>query len=330
MTDDTDREPSPIIDLVVDPDFHQARLDVFLAHRLTDLSRSRIQALIRRKQVWIGEEPAKPSARLHEGQVIRVHVPDPEPDAPIGENIPLDVLFEDSSIVVINKPPRMVVHPARGHWSGTLVAALAWHFEHLSTAGGDYRPGIVHRLDRDTSGVILVAKTDDAHAAITRQFERRQVQKEYVAIVSPPPDRDRDWIDRPIGVHPYQREKMMVREGHASSRTARTLYETVERVGGFGWVVMKPETGRTHQLRVHMASVGSPILADKMYSGRSRLTLQELTRNPEDEEVLIDRQALHAHKLAFSHPMTGERVECVAPIPEDIQRTWEAIVRCRM
>ncbi|MEZ6095263.1 MAG: RluA family pseudouridine synthase [Pirellulaceae bacterium] len=316
-------------ELIVDEDFDQARLDQFLAARVDGISRVKIQAVIRRKQVWVDGATGKPSLRLSTGQVVKLVVPDMEPDTTIPENIPLDILFEDDVIVVVNKPANMVVHPARGHWAGTLVAALAYHFSELSTIGGATRPGIVHRLDRDTSGVILIAKSDEVHANITQQFERRTVSKEYGAIVSPAPDRDRDWIDRPIGVHPYQREKMAIREDHERSRPATTMYEVVERVGGFAWVVMKPETGRTHQLRVHMASIGCPILADKLYSGRSRLTLEELTRNSEDKGTVIERQALHARMLSIDHPKTGERMTFEAPIASDILNAFELIKRHR-
>ncbi len=317
------------IELEVDMDFDQSRLDSFLATKVLGISRVRLQTAIRRRLVWVDGKNGKPSLRIKTGQKITLEVPTDSPDAPIGENIPLDILFEDESIVVVNKPPNMVVHPARGHWSGTLVAALSYHFTSLSTLGGSTRPGIVHRLDRDTSGVILIAKNDNVHAKITKQFERREVEKEYIGIVSPAPDRDNDWIDRPIGMHPYQREKMAIREGHSSSRPARTKYEVMERIGGFAWIVMRPETGRTHQLRVHMASIGCPILADKLYSGRSRLTMQELTRDDSDEVVVLDRQALHARRLAFDHPVSGERIVCEAPVPDDIRLTFETIKRTR-
>ncbi len=317
------------MELIVDEEFDQARLDTFLAARVNAISRSKLQAVIRRQKVWVDGVNGKPSMRIAFGQTVRIEVPEIEVDGPIPENVVLDILFEDEAIIVVNKPPAMVVHPARGHWAGTLVAALAYHFGQLSSVGGPTRPGIVHRLDRDTSGVILVAKTDDAHAKLSAQFEQRLVQKEYVGIVSPVPDRDRDWIDKPIGVHPYQREKMAIREDHMTSRPARTLFEVVDRINGFGWIVMRPETGRTHQLRVHMASIGCPILADKLYSGRSRLVLQELTRNPADVEIVLERQALHARSLTIQHPISHERITFEAPIPADMQYTMEVLKKNR-
>ncbi len=317
------------INLEVAAEFDQIRLDQFLTKKLDDLSRSKIQAIIRKQLVQVAGHLGKPSQRLSTGQSVVVQLPEAEPDGPIPEEIPLSILFEDAHLVVIDKPPGMVVHPAKGHWAGTLAAAVAFHFKNLSTIGGVTRPGIVHRLDRDTSGVILIAKNDEAHAKLTEQFENRTVEKEYVAIVSPAPDHDRDWIDKPIGMHPYQREKMAIREGHTSSRNAQTFYEVVERAGGFAWMRLLPKTGRTHQLRVHLASIGCPILADKLYSGRAKIMLCELTLNEQDQTVLIGRQALHAHRLAFAHPVTGNRLEFIAPVPAEMTTAFDLIKQHR-
>lgn len=317
--------PGELIELTVGPDDQQLRLDHFLTARLEGFSRARLQAVIRKQRVTVDGQPGKPSQRLTLGQKVVIRVPEPPPSGPIPENIPLDVLYEDEHIVAINKPPAMVVHPAKGHWAGTMAAALAHHFQNLSALGGPTRPGIVHRLDRDTSGVILVAKHDAAHAWLTKQFENRRVEKEYVAIVSPAPDRDRDVIDKPIGVHPYQREKMAIRDEHPSSKPAVTAYEVVERIGGFAWLRLLPKTGRTHQLRVHLASIGCPILADKLYSGRSRFLRGELYRDENDTTVLLHRQALHAHRLRLVHPATREPVEFIAPIPQDLIQAMDAI-----
>ena len=173
------------------------------------------------------------------------------------------------NLAVINKPPGMVVHPAKGHWAGTLTAALQFHFDQLSTAGGPTRPGIVHRLDRDTSGVMVVAKTDQAHMRLADQFEHRTVEKEYFAICAGVPGRDRDLIDLPVGAHPHQREKMAIRRDHATSRAAQTFYEVVERFDGFAAIRVLPKTGRTHQIRLHLASIGCPVLCDRLYGGRA-------------------------------------------------------------
>jgi 23S rRNA pseudouridine1911/1915/1917 synthase len=306
------------------------RIDAFLTTRIPDLSRSRVQAIIRKRLVSIDGEYAKPSTRINAGQRIQIELPEPEPSTSQPENIPLDILFEDEWMIAINKPPAMVVHPAKGHWSGTLTAALTFHFEKLSAVGGANRPGIVHRLDRDTSGVILIAKTDRAHSRITIQFEKRSVIKQYLAIVSPAPDRDRDLIEKSIGVHPYQREKMAIRDSHTTSRPATTMYEVHRRFRGAAVLNVFPKTGRTHQIRIHLASVGSPILADKLYGGRSKLLLGELSGQAADDQILLDRQALHAQRIEFDHPETGKRMEIHAPVPKDIESTIQAFETFRL
>jgi 23S rRNA pseudouridine1911/1915/1917 synthase len=235
----------------------------------------------------------------------------------------------------------MIVHPAKGHWEGTLASALAHHFGALSGRGGPTRPGIVHRLDRDTSGVIIVAKNDQAHDALAAQFKSRHVVKEYLAIVAGEPDRDRDVIDEPIGDHPTHREKKAIRRDDASARPAVTEYEVAERFVGYAFLRALPKTGRTHQIRLHLTHIGCPVLCDRLYGGRVRITELELI--PRDklaqdeslgqqaaEAVLLDRQALHAHRLAFSHPTTGARVQFEAPLPDDMQRTLAALRRWRV
>ena len=269
--------------LVVQPSEDQERLDSFLVSHFSRHSRVKLQRAIKAGDVLLDGQRAKSSTRLKAGQEVRFRPPRPTPDGSIPEDIPLDILYEDQEMVAINKPPAMVVHPAKGHWSGTLTAALAFHFQQLSSVGGPSRPGIVHRLDRDTSGVILVAKTDQAHHHLTNQFSQRTVNKEYLTIVSPAPDRDSDLIDKPIGAHPYQREKKAIREHHPSSKQASSIYEVEQRLGGFAVVKVKPKTGRTHQIRVHMAHIGCPVLCDRLYSGRATLRLVDLTRNDADQ-----------------------------------------------
>lgn len=315
--------------LEVSPAGEQMRVDAYLALRFPEISRSRLQAAIRRQQVKLDGVVAKPSTRLSAGQRLDVVLPEPEPACSRPEEIPLDILFEDDWLVAINKPPGMVVHPAKGHWSGTLTAALVHHFSQLSQAGGANRPGIVHRLDRDTSGVILIAKHDLAHVKLTEQFEARTVKKQYLAIVTPAPDRDRDLIDKPIGVHPYQREKMAIREHHPTSKPATTQYEVVCRYRGLALVKAFPKTGRTHQIRLHLAHIGCPILADKLYGGRSRFLLGELTGKADDTTELLVRQALHAERIEFAHPGTGEPMAISAPIPRDLELTIEMLARYR-
>ncbi len=303
---------------VVLPSEEHERLDSYLVSRYPAVSRVKIQRAIGKGQVQVDQQVVKSSTRLKAHQVVSVQPFAEETEAPIPEAIPLDILYESEVVVAVNKPPGMVVHPAKGHWKGTLTAALANHFQSLSTLGGAARPGIVHRLDRDTSGVILVAKTDDAHAALAQQFGNRTVKKEYLAIVSPVPNRDRDLIEKPIGDHPYQREKKAVRENHPSSRPASTFFEVIESFKGFALVRVSPKTGRTHQIRVHMASIGSPVLCDALYSSRSSLSPADL-RQGTDTAPILSRQALHAHRIEFDEPSTGNRIEIQSPLADDIE-----------
>ena len=314
---------------VVDESEDLERLDSFLRRHFPKFSRVKIQRSIAAGDVQIDGELAKSSTRVKVDQAVTFLLPQASPEGSLPEDIPLEVLFEDEHMVAINKPPAMVVHPAKGHWSGTLTAALAFHFKCLSSVGGPTRPGIVHRLDRDTSGVILIAKTDNAHRSLASQFEQRTVNKEYLAIVSPTPDRDSDLINQPIGAHPYHREKKAIRENHLTSRDASSVYEVKQRYQGFALILVKPRTGRTHQIRVHMAHVGYPVLCDKLYSGRSSLTLKDLTRNDDDSEVILARQALHAHQIEFAHPESGERQTIHAPLPADMQSTLDCLAKLR-
>ncbi len=315
-----DKLSSEPVELVVSSSEAGWRLDLFLVHHFPDYSRVHLRRMINAGGVRIDDETGgKPSYRLKSGQRVRVVLPEIPREAPRPENIPLDVLYEDDWLAVVNKPPGMVVHPARGHWSGTLASALQYHFGgKLSTAGGPTRPGIVHRLDRDTSGVILVAKHDLAHAKLAAQFRDRTVAKEYFALVSGSPERDRDVIDRPIGMHPTHREKMAIRRDDSASRPAETFYEVLERFDGFAAVRASPKTGRTHQIRVHLNHIGCPVLCDRQYGGRSRITRGEIRRDPDDALVLLDRQALHAWRIEFAHPDTSEPIRIEAPLPDDM------------
>lgn len=315
----------PVETRTVEEEQANLRLDSFLVLHFPQFSRAKLQRAVGKQQVTVDGRVAKSSLKLKSGQQVKVVLPSPEPATAIPENIPLDLLYEDEHVVAVNKPPAMVVHPAKGHWSGTLTAALAFRFDQLSQVGGATRPGIVHRLDRDTSGVILVAKSDMAHHELARQFEQRTVEKEYWALVSPGPDRDRDMIDRAIGAHPYQREKMAIRDGHSTSRPAQTEFEVAERFDGFAVVRLFPKTGRTHQIRVHLAHVGCPVLCDRYYSGRARVTRGDFSGDRGDQQVLLERQALHAAQITFRHPVSGERVTVQAPLREDLLRTVEAI-----
>ncbi len=304
------------------------RLDAFLAIQLPQASRVRIQRGIADGLVKVDGQSRKPSYKLRTDQTVEFQLPPPPAEGPQAEPIPLDLLYEDEILAVVNKPAGMIVHPAKGHWSGTLASALVHHFQQLSQFGGPSRPGIVHRLDRDTSGAIVIAKTDEAHAHLAGQFQARTVRKEYLSIVMGCPDRDRDLIDHAIGNHPSQRERKALRSDHTSSREAQTFYEVEERFKGMALLRAFPKTGRTHQIRLHFTHIRCPVLCDKLYGGRSRLTAGELRtwcRNKTvasgfaDDTVLLDRQALHAHRLCITHPTSGKPLEITAPIPDDLQ-----------
>ena len=307
------------VDLTVEAAEAGHRLDAFLASRFPDYSRVHLRRVISAGGVEVDGRGGKPAYRIKQGQRVSVVLPEIPRAAPRPEDIPLAVLYQDEHVVAVNKPPGMVVHPARGHWSGTLASALQFHFgPTLSGAGGASRPGIVHRLDRDTSGVILVARNDRAHGNLAKQFAARSIEKEYFALVSGSPPYDRDFIDRPIGFHPHVREKMAIRRNHPESRPAQTFYEVQKRFDGFAAIRLFPKTGRTHQIRVHLHHIGCPVLCDRQYGGRSRITRGEIRRDPTDSMLLLERQALHARRLRFQHPMTGEPLEIEAPLPDDI------------
>jgi 23S rRNA pseudouridine1911/1915/1917 synthase len=312
------------------------RLDVFLATQLAAFSRATIRRAIDAGLVRIDGAIAKPSARLKAGNEIVVAHLDVPREGPAPQAIPLTILYEDDAIAAVDKPAGMIVHPAKGHWEGTLASALAHHFGPMSGRGGPTRPGIVHRLDRDTSGVIVVAKNDAAHDALAAQFQARSVSKEYLAIVAGVPDRDQDIVNEPIGDHPTQREKKAIRRGDPGARDAVTMFEVVERFDGFALIRARPKTGRTHQIRIHLVHAGYPVLCDRLYGGRAQITELELIRRhdmPHDtsplEKTLLTRQALHAHRLAIAHPTSGERMQFEAPLPADIESTLAALRRWR-
>jgi 23S rRNA pseudouridine1911/1915/1917 synthase len=316
------------IDLTAKRKVEGLRLDQYLVTIFPDYSRSVIQKVIDAAAVTVNGGPAKASYKVRHGDHIRIWLPAPTCDVPAPEDIPLEVLYEDEFLAVINKPPDMVVHPAKGHWTGTLANALSFHFGQLSNLGGDYRPGIVHRLDRDTSGVILVAKDEQTHRDLGYQFEHRKVFKEYVALTAGVLDRDSDYIERPITHHPHDRVKMAVADDEdEDGKDACSFYEVIERFRGFSFCRIHPRTGRTHQIRVHLASVGCPVLADKAYGGRDCLRLSDLVAglDPEADVVLMARQALHASRLRFTHPRLRQVIEVQAPLPADFERTLAAL-----
>jgi 23S rRNA pseudouridine1911/1915/1917 synthase len=324
------REP---LDLVVVVKSEGMRLDQYvLLHLGAKFSRSEVQRAIEAGGVTINGKPAtKASYKVRKNDRLHVEMPEPTHEIPVPENIPLDILFQDEWLAVVNKPHDMVVHPAKGHWSGTLVNALQWHFrEHLSTENGQLRAGIVHRLDKDTSGVILVAKDDQTHRELAMQFETRKVFKEYVAIAAGEPDRDSDYIEGAMKMHPHDRLRMIV-SSDPDAKPALSYYEVLERFRGFTLVKIQPRTGRTHQIRVHLLHAGSPVLADKLYGGRNQLKLSDLVPHlPQSEdEVLIDRQALHAFRLRFRHPRTDQWIEAEAPLPPDMRHVLDMLRKHR-
>lgn len=324
-----------VINLTAHRKVEGLRLDQYLAVQIPECSRTAIRRSIDAGEVLVNGKPAKASYRLRSEDQVHIRLPEPTHELPIPENIPLQILYEDEYLALINKPHDMVVHPAKGHWSGTLVNALQYHFSQLSRANGDYRPGIVHRLDRDTSGVILVAKEEQTHRDLSQLFERRKIFKEYVAITSGVLDRDSDYLEGRIGKHCSDRVKMAVfedaPEDDEDTKEACTYYEVIERFRGFTYCRLHPKTGRTHQIRVHLANVGCPVLADRIYGGRDALRLSDLLDNlkPESDEILMPRQALHAHRLRFHHPRSGQVIDAVAPLPPEFQRTLAVLRQYR-
>jgi 23S rRNA pseudouridine1911/1915/1917 synthase len=311
------------------------RIDAYLASRFTDYSRRVIQKIIDADAVMVNGRPVKASYRVRPGDVVCIRLPELPEVTPQPEDLAIEVVYEDECLAVVNKPPGMVTHPARGNWRGTLVNALQFHFDALSSLAGESRPGIVHRLDRDTTGLVVVAKNDQTHRKLALQFERRQVQKEYLSLVSGIPQRHSDYIEQPIGFHPTSREKMAIRPVSGGGKEAVTFYEVVERFAGFALLRCEPHTGRTHQIRVHLTHIGHPILADKLYSGRDRITLadviartgRDIAPESQPEEILIERQALHAGVLKFQHPHSGAELNLTAALPEDFARTLAALRR---
>jgi len=282
-----------------------ARLDRYIAEQIAELSRAAIQRLIDDGFIRVNGRVRKASYAVQSGETITIEIPPPEPATPRAENIPLDILYEDDDLIVVNKPAGMVVHPAAGHSSGTLVNALLAHCPHLNV-GGEERPGIVHRLDSETSGIIIVAKNDLAMRDVQAQFKLRHVHKTYLAlaegIVSPP----RGKIDAPLARDPKHRQKMAV-VTQGKTRASITVYHTLAHLGNHTLLRVEPQTGRTHQIRVHLAFLGFPVVADALY-GRAKNAFG------------LTRQFLHAWKIEFNLPREQSRVEFIAPLPDDLAR----------
>ena len=321
--------------VTVAPEHAGGRLDRVLAAQMKDFSRSRLKTLILAGQVSIeGRTVRDPAAEVNSGQSVTIALPPPEPAKPAAERIPLYIFYEDDALVVIDKPAGLVVHPAAGHASGTLVNALIAHCgDSLSGIGGVKRPGIVHRLDKDTSGLMVVAKTDRAHKHLSAQFaEKREgpLERGYLALVWGAPDRPHGIVDAPLERHPHAREKRAVRAG---GREAVTHWQVVERYRGAdgkpvaALLACQLETGRTHQVRVHLAHIGHPIMGDESYAAGFKTKAVRL--NPAAREALgaLRRQALHAEHLAFRHPDTGEIMDFNRPLPANLERLQAALSR---
>ncbi|MFI4875754.1 MAG: RluA family pseudouridine synthase [Blastopirellula sp. JB062] len=311
---------STAIETVIAAEHVGKRVDQFIAQSLPGISRGQIRRAIDAGRVTINGLACKPAHKLSVGERLSSPPIAAYSDEQLGAKVQLDILYQDDRIAVINKPPGMITHPAKGHWKGTLTEGLKGHFAQLSTIGGPTRPGIVHRLDRDTSGVIIIAKDDAAHEFLKKQFQDRLTEKEYFALVVGAPDRDRDLINEPIGPHPKIRERMAIRRGDDEGKEAQTFYEVLERYEGFAAVKALPKTGRTHQIRVHLAHAGHPVLCDPLYGSRRIISLGELSRD-DDRTHLLGRTALHARRLAIAHPDDGKVREFVAPTPADLELT---------
>ena len=290
------------------------RLDAYLA-AVTDLTRSAAVRLIEEGQVTVNGKTPNKKEKVKAGDAVSVILPEPEPDVALPQNIPLDIVYEDEDILVVNKPCGMVVHPAAGNPDGTLVNAILYHCgDSLSGIGGVIRPGIVHRIDKDTSGLLVVAKNDAAHLSLSDQLKVHRVSRVYHAIAIGNLREDAGTVDAPIGRHPTDRKRMAVLRGaDAHARDAVTHYRVLEQFDGMCHVECHLETGRTHQIRVHMASLGHPLLGDPVYGGASHRFCQS-------HPTLIHGQCLHAAELSLIHPRSGEEMHFSCPLPEDMER----------
>jgi len=307
------------MDVEVAPEHAGTRLDAFLAVVLPDRSRSQIQKLIKEGHVS-GSGDLRPSTPVKAGQRYRIELPEPVAATAEAENIPLTILYEDADVVVIDKPAGMVVHPGAGHARGTVVNALLYHVDDLSGVGGELRPGIVHRLDRGTSGLMVAAKNDHAHQELARQFHDREVEKEYIALVWGLVQQGRR-IDAAIGRDPKDRQKMSTRARRA--RNAVTRVTRAEHLRGVSLLHVAIATGRTHQIRVHLASIGHPVAGDALYGG----TRAPASRKAAARQALgsLARPALHSARLAFTHPATGARLAFEAPLPDDLLHVLQTL-----
>ncbi len=300
-----------IINFTVEKEQEPVRIDRYLADKCPDFSRSYIQKLLKEQAVFAGDMPVRANYKVQPGVFVRLEVPDPETPDIKPEAIPLDILYEDDYVLVVNKPKGMVVHPAAGHTGGTLVNAVMAHCgEHLSGINGVLRPGIVHRIDKDTTGALLVCKEDSVHRDLAEQLKEHSIKRRYRAVVQGNLKEDEGTVEGPIGRHPVDRKKMAV--NYKNGKDAVTHYRVLERFGKYTYVECRLETGRTHQIRVHMASIGHPLLGDTVYGSQK-------------DPFHLQGQALHAMILGFRHPVTGEYMEFEAPLPEYFLKLLEKL-----
>jgi 23S rRNA pseudouridine1911/1915/1917 synthase len=291
------------------------RLDAYLAAQLPDISRTRLQRAIEEGDVLINEHAVKSSYKLRAGDVIDIDLPEPPPVELLAEAIPLTIIYEDDSFIVVDKPAGLVVHPGAGIESGTLANALVYHFNELSGTAGRIRPGIVHRLDKDTSGLLVVAKTDTAHTKLSEQFHDRKVFKMYVALVYGRVSQSLGDIESNIGRSPHNRTRMSVLRGGAG-RYAHTLFQVVDRYPEFSLLKVQIKTGRTHQIRVHLSHIGHPVVGDVLYGmGRENMVTSAMIKG---RIRRLDRHFLHAAELEFAHPGAGELMKFQSPLPPDL------------
>jgi len=320
----TDHEP---LTLHVGRSIKERRIDKYLHARFSNLSRRFIQDAIKAGSVKVNGNTVKPSFKLSSGDKIEFIPPELPTKEILPEDIPLDIIYEDQDLIVLNKQADMIVHPARGNTHGTLVNALVFYSDKLSSGTGEFRPGIVHRLDKDTTGVMVVAKNDSAQWKIARQFERRQIKKDYLAIVHGTPDLTADRISAPLGVHPRIREKYAIRP--EIGKEAVTFYQVLETFRGFSLLRLNPKTGRTHQIRVHLSYIKHPIVGDDMYGGKLLYPWQLQDAEPAPQDPVITRCALHASTLEFKHPTTNETLKFEAPLPADMQNLLDMLRKYR-
>ncbi len=295
----------------------ERRIDKYLHGRFHNFSRAMIQNVIKAGSVKVNGKVVDKSFRLTTDDTIELTLPKQPSKDILPEEIPLDIIYEDNDLIVLNKPADMIVHPARGNTHGTLVNALAFYSDNLSSGLGEFRPGIVHRLDRNTTGVMVATKNDVTQWKIAKQFELRQVKKTYLAVVHGTPELDADRIKVPLGVHPKTREKYAIRP--KIGKEAVTFYEVVEAFRGYSLLRLSPRTGRTHQIRVHLSYIKHPIVADDMYGGKLVYPWQLQDAEALPQDPVIARCALHASTIEFKHPTTEKVVKFKAPLPEDMQ-----------